>query len=207
MAVLCRYAMTEAPSIQGLADGCLQFLNNDQPEYVLQVWEEFEGIIKEHPLWLPRFHSWCCQAHLTLKQSKPALRHCHAGRRAAKSIDDKKGVEVFDGLKQQATQLLVSQSSKDLEEGILEQATLAIRQEKWEEAFTLIQISLQEAVEKNDHKMEILSLLTLARIPIHQSTAVQQAFDRAQSIGDFNLIHIVKKSIESLGLEVPVHIF
>ena len=55
--------------------------------------------------------------------------------------------------------------------------------------------------------MEILSWLTLARIQEHQDHAVQQAYNRAQEFNDFNLITIVKKSIESLGLEVPVHIF
>ena len=66
--------MNEVPSIQGLADGCMQFLKNEQPEYVLQVWSEFQDIIKEHPLWLPRFHSWCCQAHLSIRPGTPVPR-------------------------------------------------------------------------------------------------------------------------------------
>ena len=199
--------MTEVPSIQGLADGCLQFLNNDQPEYVLQIWDEFQDIIKDHPLWLPRFHSWCCQAHLALRQPKLGLRHCHAGRRAAKSIDDQAGIEVFNTLQQQATHLLSAQTPTSSGHGILDQAVSAIENGLWDEATILIETSIQQALQQNDHKMEILSWLTLARIQEHQDYAVQQAYNRAQEFNDFNLITIVKKSIESLGLEVPVHIF
>ena len=196
------------PNIQQLADGCLQFLRDNKSEYVLQVWTEFEDVISDHPLWTPRFHAWLCQAHLNLHQPKEALRHCYTGIRLAKAIDDAKGVASLEELRTQAVGMLsaLTKQSQDRDH-LLAQADSAIQAADWETASSLAQQSLAEAVEKNDGKLEILSLLTVARIPQYTHEYLQRAHDRSQELNDFNLITLVKKSYDALKVDIPGHIF
>ena len=196
------------PNIQQLADGCLQFLRENKSEYVLQVWTEFENVISDNPLWTPRFHAWMCQAHLNLHQPKEALRHCYTGIRLAKAIDDAKGVTSLEELRTQAVGMLsaLTKQSQDRDH-LLAQADSAIQAEDWETAGSLAQQSLTEAIEKNDGKLEILSLLTVARIPQYTHEYLQRAHDRSQELNDFNLITLVKKSYDALKVDIPGHIF
>ena len=196
------------PHIQQLADGCLQFLRENKSEYVLQVWAEFAGVINDHPLWTPRFHAWLCQAHLNLHQPKEALRHCYTGIRLAKAIDDSKGVQSLEELRTQAVGMLsaLTKQAQDTDH-LLAQADIAIQAADWDTAATLAQKSLTEAISSNDGKLEILSLLTLARLPEYTQEYLQRAHDRAQELNDFNLITLVKKSYDSLGVSIPSHIF
>ena len=196
------------PNIQQLADGCLQFLQENKSEYVLQVWNEFEDVINDHPLWTPRFHAWLCQAHLNLHQPKEALRHCYTGIRLAKAIDDAKGVTSLEELRTQAVGMLSALTKKSQDrDHLLAQADSAIQTADWETASSLAQQSLTEAVEKNDGKLEILSLLTVARIPQYTQEYLQRAHDRSQELNDFNLITLVKKSYDALKVDIPSHIF
>ena len=196
------------PNIQQLADGCLQFLRENKSEYVLQVWTEFEDVISDHPLWTPRFHAWLCQAHLNLHQPKEALRHCYTGIRLAKAIDDAKGVASLEELRTQAVGMLsaLTKQSQDRDH-LLAQADSAIQAEDWETANSLARQSLTEAIDKNDGKLEILSLLTVARIPEYTHEYLQRAHDRSQELNDFNLITLVKKSYDALKVDIPGHIF
>ena len=196
------------PNIQQLADGCLQFLRENKSEYVLQVWTEFADVINEHPLWTPRFHAWLCQAHLNLHQPKEALRHCYSGIRLAKAIDDSTGVQSLEDLRNQAVGMLsaLTKQAQDTDH-LLAQADIAIQAADWETATTLAQQSLTEAISANDGKLEILSLLTLARVPEYTQEYLQRAHDRSQVLNDFNLITLVKKSYDALGVSIPSHIF
>jgi len=199
---------TIQPTIQQLADGCLQFLREHKSEYALQVWLEFEDIIVAHPLWTPRFHAWMCQAHLNLHQPKEALRHCYTGIRLAKAIEDSAGVSSLEDLRNQAVGMLgaLTKQAEDREH-LLAQADAAIQAKDWETAETLVMQSLNEALSEQDGKLEILSLLTLARIPSRQTEYLQRAHDRSQELNDFNLITLVKKSYDALGVDIPSHIF
>lgn len=196
------------PNIQQLADGCLQFLREGKSEYVLQIWKEFPAVLDEHPLWAPRFHAWFCQAHLNLRQPKAALRHCHSGLRLAKAIDDATGVSALEDLRTQAVNMLtaITQQQEDSDH-LLSQANISIQAKDWDSAISIAQRSLTEAEQSNDTKLEILSLLTLARIPSQQEASLQRAHERAQEINDFNLITLVKKSFDALGVDIPAHIF
>ena len=196
------------PQINQLADGCLQFLREDKSEYVIQVWKEFEDVINAHPLWTPRFHAWLCQAHLNLHQPKLALRHCYTGIRLAKAIEDTKGATSLEELRTQAVGMLsaLTKQAEDLDH-LLAQADVAIQASEWDTATNLAQQSLTEAITEQDGKLEILSLLTLARIPTQTVEYLQRAHNRAQELNDFNLITLVKKSYDSLGVSIPNHIF
>ena len=196
------------PNIQQLADGCLQFLRENQSDYVLQIWTEFSDVLDENPLWAPRFHAWFCQAHLNLKQPKEALRHCHAGLRLAKAIDDADGITAIEALKAQAVAMLtvLTQQENDRDH-ILSKADDAIQKHQWSMAEEFARSSLDSALEKQDSKLEVLSLLTLARIPSLQQEFLTTAYNRVQHLEDFNLITLVKKSFDSLGVDVPDHIF
>lgn len=199
---------TIQPTIQQLADGCLQFLKENKPEYALQIWVEFSDIIESNPVWTPRFHAWFCQAHLALRQPKEAMRHCHAGRRTARTIQDQQGIDVCAQLLQQASAMLVAMTEQSTAgNSLLEQADQAIRSENWTLAMQYTSESLDVAIAQGDHKMEILSLLSMARIPTEQSQAIERAYHRTQEMNDMNLITLVKKSMDSLGIEVPIHTF
>ena len=154
------------PQIHKLADGCLQFLRENKSEYVIQIWTEFADIINAHPLWTPRFHAWLCQAHLNLHQPKEALRHCYTGIRLAKAIEDKQGTTSLEELRTQAVGMLsaLTKQAEDLDH-LLAQADIAIQASEWDIAENLAQQSLTEALRDQDGKLEILSLLTMARIP------------------------------------------
>ena len=196
------------PNIQQLADGCLQFLREGKSEYVLQIWSEFPAVLDENPLWAPRFHAWFCQAHLNLRQPKEALRHCHTGIRLAKAIDDQKGVEAIEELRSQAVAMLtaLTKQSEDLDH-LLSKANQAIVTQSWIEAEQFATQSLEEAILQEDTKLEVLSLLTLARIPALQQQYLARAHKRTQEINDFNLITLVKKSYDALGVSLPTHVF
>ena len=196
------------PQIQQLADGCLQFLREGKSEYVFQVWSEFSDTINAHPLWTPRFHAWLCQAHLNLKQPKEALRHCHTGIRLARTIEDKHGVQSLEELRSQAVAMLaaITKQQEDMDH-LLAQADLAIQAEDWTNAEVLGLKSLSEAIQDEDGKLEILSLLTLARIPNLTTKYLERAHNRAQVLNDFNLITLVKKSFDALNVTIPHHIF
>lgn len=196
------------PHIQQLADGCLQFLRENKSEYVIQVWTEFADVINDHPLWTPRFHAWLCQAHLNLHQPKEALRHCYTGIRLAKAIDDKVGVSSLEELRTQAVAMLSALTKKAQDrDHLLAQADSAIQAADWSSATTLAQQSLTEAIAASDGKLEILSLLTLARVPEYTREYLQRAHERAQELNDFNLITLVKKSYDALKVDIPSHIF
>ena len=196
------------PQIHQLADGCLQFLRENKSEYVIQIWTEFADVINAHPLWTPRFHAWLCQAHLNLHQPKEALRHCYTGIRLAKAIEDTKGATSLEELRTQAVGMLsaLTKQAEDLDH-LLAQADIAIKASEWDTAENLVQQSLTEALKDQDGKLEILSLLTMARIPQHTLEYLQMAHYRAQELNDFNLITLVKKSYDSLGVDIPNHIF
>ena len=196
------------PTIQQLADGCLQFLRDNKSEYALQVWIEFEDVIVAHPLWTPRFHAWMCQAHLNLHQPKEALRHCYTGIRLAKAIEDSAGVSSLEELRSQAVGMLgaLTKQAEDREH-LLAQADAAIQAKEWDSAATFTREALDEALVEQDGKLEILSLLTMARIPSFQAEYLQRAHDRSQELNDFNLITLVKKSYDALGVSIPSHIF
>lgn len=196
------------PQIQQLANGCLQFLRENKSEYVLQVWTEFADVINDHPLWTPRFHAWLCQAHLNLHQPKEALRHCYTGIRLAKAIDDAKGVTSLEDLRTQAVAMLSALTKQArAPDHLLGQADIAIQASEWDTAEILARQSLTEATSANDGKLEILSLLTLARIPEYTQEYLLRAHDRSQELNDFNLITLVKKSYDALGIDLPHHIF
>ena len=199
---------TPQPTIQQLADGCLQFLKENKPAYALQIWIEFSDIVESHPTWTPRFHAWFAQAHLALRQPKEAMRHCHAGRRTARAIQDQQGVEVCAQLLQQASAMLVAMTEQSTAgSSLLEQADQAIRAEDWPLAKQCTSESLASAIAQGDNKMEILSLLSMARIPSEQEQAINRAYHRTQEMNDMNLITLVKKSMDSLGIEIPTHTF
>ena len=90
---------------------------------------------------------------------------------------------------------------------LLAQADSAIQEADWDTAVTFAQRSLTEAIAANDGKLEILSLLTLARVPEYTREYLQRAHDRAQELNDFNLITLVKKSYDALKVDIPSHIF
>jgi|GEM_PF-5838577 len=196
------------PNIQQLADGCLQFLRENKSEYVLQIWTEFPDVLDENPLWAPRFHAWFCQANLNLKQPKEALRHCHAGLRLAKAIEDVSGVTALEELKSQAVAMLtaLTQQQNDRDH-ILSKADIAIQNQQWALAEELGRNALNTALDAGDSKLEVLSLLTLARIPTLQTEFLDTAYERVQQLEDFNLITLVKKSFDALGVPVPNHVF
>ena len=196
------------PQIHQLADGCLQFLRENKSEYVVEVWNEFADVINAHPLWTPRFHAWLCQAHLNLHQPKEALRHCYTGIRLAKAIEDAKGAASLEVLRSQAVGMLgaLTKQAEDLDH-LLAQADIAIQALEWETARNLAKESLSQAITTQDGKLEILSLLTLARIPSDTIKYLQKAHDRAQELNDFNLITLVKKSYDALKVPIPNHIF
>jgi hypothetical protein len=136
------------------------------------------------------------------------MRHCHAGRRTARAVQDQQGIEVCAQLLQQASAMLVAMTEQSTAgSSLLEQADQAIRAENWTVALQCTSDSLANAIEQGDHKMEILSLLSMARIPSEQAQAIDRAYHRTQEMNDMNLITLVKKSMDSLGIEVPTHTF
>ena len=130
------------------------------------------------------------------------------GIRLAKAIEDTQGATSLEELRTQAVGMLsaLTKQAEDLDH-LLAQADIAIQASEWDIAENLAQQSLTEALRDHDGKLEILSLLTMARIPAHTLTYLQRAHDRAQDLNDFNLITLVKKSYDSLGVDIPSHIF
>ena len=183
-------------------------LRGGQEELLFDMETEIFQAIAEYPLWQPRFHAWYAQAYLNRKQPKIALRHCNTGIRLAKAIQDEEGRNQIKELRDQCTAMLVALDQQAKQGGsLLEQALQEIASQNWETAKQLTQTALNEAIEKHDNKQEILALLAMVEIPSESEWAIDEAYRRCQEIGDKNLITAVKKSMDSIGKEVPSHVF
>jgi hypothetical protein len=195
-------------NIAELAELTTQSIKENQLELLFEMETEIFTALQNYPLWQPRFHGWYAQAYLNVKKPQKANIHCNTGIRLAKALQDDIGVEELKALRDQITAMLVALAGQQKRGGSkLERALQAFEEQNLELCKELATESLEEAVQKEDSKQEILSLLTLAKIPAEKDWAMNRAFGRSQEIGDQNLLTAVKKSFDSLGLEIPKHIF
>lgn len=191
-----------------LAQLTTQSIKENQLELLFEMEAEIFTALRDYPLWQPRFHGWYAQAYLNTKNPQKANIHCNSAIRLAKALQDDSGVEELKALRDQITGMLVALAGQQKQGGSkLERALRAFEEENLELCKKLSLESLTEAVEIQDSKQEILSLLTLAKISTEEDWAMNRAFTRSQEIGDQNLLTAVKKSFDSLGRDVPKHIF
>ena len=191
-----------------LAKLTTQSIQNNQLDLLFEMEEQIFQSLQDYPLWLPRFHGWYAQAYLNVKNPQQANTHCNTGIRLAKAIQDDQGVKSLKELREQITAMLVALAGQQKRGGTkLELALQAFEDGNLELCKELSTLALVEAKNDADAKQEILSLLTLAKLPSEEDWAIQTAFQRCQEISDQNLITAVKKSMEALGREIPTHIF
>ena len=191
-----------------LATLTTQSIQNNQLDLLFEMEDDIFQALQDYPLWQPRFHGWYAQAYLNVKNPQKANLHCNTGIRLAKIIQDTQGVESLKELREQITAMLVALAGMQKQGGSkLELALQAFADGDIELCKELGTMSLVEARNAQDSKQEILSLLALGKIPSEQDWSMSTAFQRSQEIGDQNLITAVKKSMDSLGIEIPKHIF
>lgn len=195
-------------NLADLAKLTTESIQNNQLDLLFELEEQIFQALQEYPLWLPRFHAWYAQAYLNAKNPQKANIHCNTGIRLAKTIQDDQGVESLKELREQITAMLVALAGQQKQGGTkLELALQAFEEGNIELCQEIATMALVEAKNNDDSKQEILSLLTLAKIPSERSWAITTAFQRTQEIGDQNLITAVKKSMDALGFDIPTHIF
>ena len=187
-----------------LAQDIQDALSHKQSLIVIDIWKAQEKNLQEYPVWLPKFHYWLAQAHALEHAPKLALRHCNTGIRLAKMISDTEMLMLLEQLREGTAQQLLQEQAPPTP---LEDALELIAHKQYDQAKDTLYHLYHTARTQQDHKMEILALLALAKIPSLQQECVTKAYDRCQELDDFNLITLVKKSMDALGIPVPVHIF
>ena len=186
----------------------VQALQKEQFDTLLDSQSEVLPLLEDSPVFAPRFHAWWAQAFLSKREPKTAVVHCNTAIRLAKNILDQDGVIALKELRSQAIAMLSALSAqRHGQPGIVERALTAIETGDFDTGEALADQAHREAIQEDDPKKEILSLLTLAKLPHRSEKAIEIAYERTQEIGDVNLITAVKKAMDALGHKSPPHIF
>ena len=195
-------------NIKDWAEKCVSALRQEDYAVLLELKEPILPLLDAHPQFAPRFHGWWAQAHLSVREPEQALKHVNTAIRLAKRICDDEGVNQLKELQKQSVGMLGAIRAKRRgRPGLLEQALAAIEEEDLLTGEALAEKALDEAIQNADPKMEILSLLTLVKLPHRRDVALDRAYFRAQEIADSGLITAVKKAMDAIGKSPPPHIF
>ena len=195
-------------TIKDWAQKCVGALRQEEYAVLLNLKDSVLPLLDDHPQFAPRFHGWWAQAHLSVREPEQALRHVNTAIRLAKQICDDEGVHQLKELQKQAVGMIGAiRAKKRGQPGLLEQALSAIEANDLLTGESLAEKALDEAIQQADPKMEILSLLTLVKLPHRREAALSRAYSRAQEIADTGLITAVKKAMDAIGKTPPPHIF
>jgi hypothetical protein len=195
-------------TIDQWAQHCVLSLSKENYDEVLNSIDDVLPLLENDLILRPKFHAWWAQAFLSKQDPNAAIRHVNTAIRYAKQIQDDDGVIALKEFRSTAISMLAAINAKSHgTPTILEQAIRKIDSGEIVIGEQLAEQSYQQAIAENNNKMEILSLLAMAKIQSRRIEVLALAHDRAQDIGDPNLITAVKKTMDSLGCVPPPHIF
>jgi hypothetical protein len=154
-------------------------------------------------------HSWKAQAHLIVKQPKPALDEIIYAIRIAKKEGNDKAYKALKKLQEEATSLSIAQKALQNKKPPTDPLGKAIVLFETDPQTAIHQLTELKttADNRNDSKNRVLTRLALAHhLPV-QSLMLEEARSIADSEGDHNLITAVKKTLRQLNIPIQPHIF
>jgi len=189
-----------------IAVALVQALARQDADRVLLLRDTLVPLIQERPAMLARVATWTAQAHQINGDHESAL---EAIRNAIALVQQGDEPEVLPSLKMLKAEIVKGKAAIQaatklpLPDSPLGRAIACIDQGEHDEGGRIARQARILAQSEGNYRDEVIALLTLARIPGQEDSAIRTAHEVADESNDKNLVTAVARAAKAAKVNLP----
>jgi hypothetical protein len=193
-----------------LAVALVQALAQQDGEQALSIGTALTALIGDRPALRARHAAWMGQAHQLQGNLEEALISVREAITLAQTAQE---IDALPALKALKVELVTGRAAVQaaanapLPDTLLGRALMALNEGDTDDGARLARHARLQAQSEGDFRVEVFSLLALARIPGQEDSAIRAAYAVADSSDDKNLVTAVARAARAAAVPLPKSTF